>query len=787
MKLQLLQEVTPKGVLKNEGNKARHLSRLISKGTHVPKTWVIGTDVYSQYSSGLTVKPTLLIEINKILDPNQSYAVRSSSNIEDGLKYSFAGLFKTILNVKGADDILDAVVSIWDSTNSNEIRTYVKRLKIAEENIAMAVIIQEMVQPVYSGVVFSKNPMTGSDEYVIEAVKGQGTALVQDGATPERYIFKAGRWITTNDQGSIPLNVIENVLKNAQRINKKNKQPLDFEWVFDGKDVFWVQMREITAMNQVKVYSNRFSKDMMPGMIHPLIWSINVPMINSMWIGLLEELVGKLGIKADDLARSFYYRSYFDMGTIGKVFNKVGFPSEGLEMMMGMLPKQEGRPVYRPSIKSIYLLPRLVKFVFSKWHFEKQIEKELPIIEKTSNDFRLDTLSSASANDVLQAIEMLYLTVQRSAYINILTPIIASMYTRILEKQLNKLGYQISNIDLTQGISEMAQYNPSISLAELKRELDSLDSDVKDMLETSQLEDLRNNVSFHRFFELYDAFMIRFGHLSDNSNNFTAVSWRDQPNMVIDLIRNFQRSEQKSDTHIVFSEIKLKGPRKLLITNLYNRVRQYILYREKVSRAYTYDYGLFRPHFLRLANLMKEKGWIKEEDQIFFLQYDEIRQAFRSNNGSNLASIAEERCLEMQKVQDIQLPDVIYGDDPPPFFPKVYNRYKGTPTSQGYYSGNVKIIHGIADFSKVKDGDVIVIPYSDIGWMPIFAKAGAVIAESGGMLSHSSIIAREYKIPAVVSVSNALLLKNNQKVSVNGYTGEILVLDDLTEDTKEIS
>jgi pyruvate,water dikinase len=76
---------------------------------------------------------------------------------------------------------------------------------------------------------------------------------------------------------------------------------------------------------------------------------------------------------------------------------------------------------------------------------------------------------------------------------------------------------------------------------------------------------------------------------------------------------------------------------------------------------------------------------------------------------------------------------------------------------------------------KVQAGDVLVIPYSDVGWTPLFTKAGAVVAESGGILSHSSIIAREYGIPAVVSVPGACQLADDTLITVDGYRGEIIV------------
>jgi pyruvate,water dikinase len=99
----------------------------------------------------------------------------------------------------------------------------------------------------------------------------------------------------------------------------------------------------------------------------------------------------------------------------------------------------------------------------------------------------------------------------------------------------------------------------------------------------------------------------------------------------------------------------------------------------------------------------------------------------------------------------------------------------GVPTSIGHYTGKVTVVRGIRDFGKVQEGDVLVIPFSDVGWTPLFARARAVVAESGGMLSHSSIIAREYNIPAVVSVAGATRLPDDIIVTVNGHAGEVII------------
>jgi pyruvate,water dikinase len=85
------------------------------------------------------------------------------------------------------------------------------------------------------------------------------------------------------------------------------------------------------------------------------------------------------------------------------------------------------------------------------------------------------------------------------------------------------------------------------------------------------------------------------------------------------------------------------------------------------------------------------------------------------------------------------------------------------------------VIRSLADFGKLEPGDVLVIPFSDVSWTPLFTRAGAVIAESGGILSHSSIVAREFNLPCVVSVSHACQIPDNTLVAVDGFKGEVIV------------
>jgi phosphoenolpyruvate synthase/pyruvate phosphate dikinase len=270
------------------GNKAASLWQLRKLGLRVPKTFVLAGDAYRGYlQDDMAVISAVIRELARKLDPGKSYAVRSSANLEDSFDHSFAGQFKTVLNVPGGDPLMQAVWSIWATTTTPTVQEYMKRRGIAREQLCMAVIIQEMITPVVSGVAFSRNPITGAHETVIEAVEGEGSRLVQEGVTPLRWTFRAGGVVTRPAASPIPEAVITEVAQTTAQLARKLKNALDLEWVYDGQAVYWLQMRSITSLRGVSVYSNRISRELMGGLVKPLIWSINIPMVNGAWIRIL--------------------------------------------------------------------------------------------------------------------------------------------------------------------------------------------------------------------------------------------------------------------------------------------------------------------------------------------------------------------------------------------------------------------------------------------------------------------------------------------------------------------
>jgi pyruvate,water dikinase len=278
----------------------------------------------------------------------------------------------------------------------------------------------------------------------------------------------------------------------------------------------------------------------------------------------------------------------------------------------------------------------------------------------------------------------------------------------------------------------------------------------------------------------FASFMARFGHYSSSGNDFSQVPWREQDDLVMQMIANYRAPGGVSEG-IGWDDLPSSAQQRRLLRFAFRRARQFRRYREAINYHYTFGYGLFRNYFLALGARLADRGLLSGPEDVFYLSWDETRDLVKAGSGAQPAGdLVAQRRESVLAARDIILPDIIYGDQPPPVetATQVSKRLGGVPTSRGYYQGRVQVIESVEQFDQVEPGRVIVIPYSDVSWTPLIARAGAVVAESGGVLSHSSIVAREYNLPAVVSVTGACrLLEDRMLVTVDGFKGEIIIHD----------
>ena len=777
MQKEFIYNLKAKNLPDHIGGKAKNLSFLINKKFHIPETHVCTWDAYLSYlKEGRAVTKIIGDELAQKIDFSKHYAIRSSANIEDNKSYSFAGQFKSILNVTGRENILKAIESIWASAYSKGVRSYLKRTGIDSDAIKMAVIIQEMVTPIVSGVSFSKNPMTGMDEIIVEATRGGGDRLHQDGITPERWVHKWGRWVHEPDKATIEQNIIKGVVSKTKEIAASYGSDVDLEWVCDGTKINWVQLREITSLHNTVFYSNKFAREVLPGIIKPLVWSINVPLVCGAWIKFLSELVGVNEIKPLDLAKSFYYRAYFNMGTIGKIFELLGLPGNTIELLMAVERNASEKPSFKPTIRTLKLLPGIVRCVYHKLWFKNELEAFLPSMRKQYASFPVHQLTSLVPKEMIRDIERLYVLNEQTAYYMIITYLLMGLFHGFFKNQLKKYGFSFEDIDLTEVIEDLQDYDPTLKLNKLNTRFKQIDELTRQKIAEGTYQDLLRTDGVNSFKNEVTGFMDHFGHLSASGNDFSSVSWRENPDAILNIITHYPQRDDLAPPGIHFDQLALPFFKKMLLKPLYKKARNYRFYRVAVGSLFTVGYGIFRSYFLAIGDVLTRRGILGQRDDVFLLYFDEIKEIVENETTDcTYSKTIEQRKKEMKEYEDVILPEIIYGDQLAPLITPSDNILKGIAASKGIYTGSVRVIKGIGDFRKLREGDVLVIPFSDVGWTPLFPKAGAIISESGGFLSHSSIVAREYHIPAVVSVPGVCKYSDGTLVTVDGYRGEISV------------
>lgn len=710
------------------GAKALGLQWLQRNGALIPRTWIVG-------------EPSDLTRIQ--LPPGKTYAVRSSAQDEDTETSAAAGVYLTELGVEPHH--VPATVDRVFASNGHSAQ--------------MTVIIQEMVDPVISGVAFSRNPVTGLSDIVVEAIEGRGDTLLQDGVDPSRWTYRNGEIVEQPHKSAIGEGLVLDVIAETQRLGAKYG-PADLEWVWNGEQVHIVQIRPITTITDVPIYSRRIAKDVMPGMIKPLVWSINVPMVNSAWVRLFTEAIGPNDLDPSSLARSFAYRSYFDMRAIGDIFEAMGMPRDSLENLLG-LPGAKGR--MRPGAGTFFKLPRMTSVAWRLYRGRHWIEPQRLRLHRGLQSFDGNDLNGLTDTELLDEIDRLTVLGEEAAYLNIVGPLLANAQVGRLRRALAKAGIDFEDIDAF----PPSQWDPAAAISELASRFSQMAPASQERATLGDLTALDNATA-----ESLDRLIAEFGYLSENNNDLSIPRWRDSrevPVRVAATTVDTQRSPRRNwDTAIA----QVGGRMALELARRHSKSVAYQTLREATGATFAYGYGLLRPRFLELGRRLVENGSLIAAEDVFYI--DRQRATAALSSPQPFHGEVKRIKAEMESMADLLMPEMIVGDDWVPESTDVSDRLTGVGASRGRYRGRARFIEHLSESSKLLEGEVLVVEYSDVAWTPLFSKAGAVVTAAGGMLAHSSITAREMGIPCVASVPSARLLDGAQ-VLVDGFTGEVLV------------
>ena len=754
------------------GNKAASLQFMKRHKLKIPLSYVVLQEAFLNY---LENEPEVINKIKTELKqlPDYSYAVRSSTSFEDADDFSHAGQFETFLNVKGTGQLLNAIIKVWKSAMPKEHDMYLEKSG-KKHSVTCAVIIQKMVDSRLAGVSFSKNPVNNLHETIIEAVEGSGEKLVQKGETPLRWIYKKNK-LTNGNSNYKEIGLIHKVAKTTLLLKTKFRTDVDLEWAYDGKQLYLLQIRSITANAKLSIYSNKMAKEMLPGQIKPLVWSLNIPLVNGSWIEILEKVIGKCELQPEDLAKSFYYRTYFNVSNLAGIFAEFGVPFESIEEMM--LDENKIKHTFKPGIKTLKHSFRLVKFISWILKFESHFLKEFPLLEKDTKDLNFKIESTNAIGEQFNILyNDLFKNAQALTRLNIITPLLMRAYSKRLGKKLNKLGVKIEEIDFNIDFPELKMLSPVVQISEIREQINKLPADIRE--KTNTYKEFSQWPETQTIVKLLQEFIEKFGHHSESGNDISYKKWEEDHEFVFKMVIDFIDIKNKPQ-QIHFQKFKIPFFKKRKYKKTYQKAGRFALYREQISSLFIFGYGLFRKLYLKVADDFVKRELLNHREDIFYLDKKEVQEIIDGKmvNKTEWKKIVASREEEYKRTKDLILPAVIYGEEAPLIEQGSIKNFTGVGTSSGTFKGRTKVVNHTADFNKVTEGDVVIIPFSDVSWTPTLIKAGAIVSESGGMLSHCSIIAREMGIPALVSVDNACSLDDNLLVTVNGSNGVLTIHD----------
>ncbi|MEH1967869.1 glycerol-3-phosphate acyltransferase [Nostoc sp.] len=740
------------------GEKAATLSQIKRWGYSVPKGWVLAP----------IDDPQALTEF---LQPSElsPLVVRSSAIGEDSEHASAAGQYETVLNVTSSQALQEAIAQVQASYNHPSAVQY--RRDRGLNDTAMAVLIQQQIQSVYSGVAFSRDPITQQgDAIIIEALPGSPTQVVSGKVTPEQYRafvveIENSYSIQLEGEGRVPQALIKQVAYLAYRLEKRyHGTPQDIEWSYDGQTLWVLQSRPITTL--LPIWTRKIAAEVIPGVIHPLTWSINRPLTCGVWGELFTLVLGDraLGLDFTETATLHYSRAYFNASLLGDIFLRMGLPPESLEFLT------RGAKLSKPSLQSTWEnLPGLGKLLKRELSLEKDFKQDyhkrfIPGLSQLAQE-DIDNLEPAK---LLARIDFILELLRHGTYYSILAPLSAALRQGIFRVKDGQIDHSVT---------------PEVAAL---RSLSAIATDAKQVLlefEPQQVfEQLKQTSEGEKILQEFNELLQDYGYLSEVGTDISVPTWRENPQMIKQMfVQLMQGNEPQSGAKDAINSI-FAGKRKRSF------VQRRVDIKGRVTEVYSRLLAELRWSFVALEKLWLKSGLLKKTGDIFFLNFDEVQRLVVGEDSSlieQLDKLVESRRSQFgQDSEFIQVPLLVYGNTPPhPLAPsELYSDQilQGIGASHGQAEGRVKVLRNLQDVPEIDRDTILVVPYTDSGWAPLLLRAGGLIAEAGGRLSHGAIVAREYGIPAVMDVRGATwILQDGQRVRIDGSRGIVELSNDL--------
>jgi rifampicin phosphotransferase len=709
------------------GGKARQLVELQLAGFRVPDF--------------LSSPPDLAKAIEVLGFP---LAVRSSASAEDGRDVSFAGQFRSFLNLRTLDEVETAVQACEASVRAASVADYCRKNGLDHASLRMAVIVQRMVQPELAGVVFTVNPATGAEEVVIEACEGLADELLAG----SRAALPATHPLLVQHRAEI-----ERV---ARAIHRHFGAPQDIEFAIEGGELFVLQARPITRINFASgtgEWTNADFRDggVSAGVCTPLMWSL----YDFIWEGSLKGFLRDVKLLDGDFqaGRMFFGRPYWNLGAVKQCLAKLpGYVEREFDRDLSVEVKYDGDGARTPvtlggllrALPTVLATPRIWKeqgrfdHAFLNGGFTTRLEAHA----------RAKAAGQASFRRLIQED---YWTTE------------SNYFRTIFCVSLAKLAFLESFPD--------ADYPALVSALPPLRHLDPTRV-IREMAARGETD--------------ITPLQKQFPHRSRRELDIRAPRWDEDAEWVANLVRQHE-SAAAPDPKPAYDRArrealaKLPWHRRRSFARKLDRLRHFLWLREEMRDVSSRMYHLIRREVLAIA----ERHGLG--DDVFFLSVQELMDLSEQTptsstekrtaiDGDLRASIAQRR-ETYDSYRNFRAPNEIgarFTFDPRP----ARGALRGIAASRGRVAGVARVARSIEEAMRVERGAILICPFTDPGWTPVLDRVAAVVTETGGLLSHAAVICREYGIPAVLGVTEATRrIPDGASVVVHGGEGFVELIE----------
>lgn len=754
-------------------------------------------------------------------------AVRSSATAEDLPGFSFAGQQDTFLNVVGIEAILTAVVQCWASLWTERALTYRDRNAIGHEGVALAVVVQEMVAAEASGVMFTANPRTGRrDETVIESVAGLGDALVSGQVTPDTFSLAGataelrGRHLACRT-ASLSIGDARRLTELGQVIERLYAEPMDIEWARTGEELSILQARPITSLyplpapapgaSEMRVW---FSFGAVQGMLEPI-----TPLGQDVLRVLLSGAGRLVGRRVDWRTNAFVQTAgerlwlrvdaALRAGMTRKLlFQAMPVADPAIAGILADLAKEPELKIVRatPSTRTMTAITRLVTTttpraraalrdpVRARQHAERVAERLVESFRRIVAATGRAATPQARLTERVKAVETM-----GARFFPTLLPALAPLWGGVLIalRRLREEAARSGLPDADALVLSMLRALPGNVTAEMDLTLADVAETIRHdatawgwLAETpaSDLaaQHLRGNLP-RVAQDAIGQFLADYGMRGIAEIDLGAPRWRDDPTPVMATLKGYlatRRAVTPREAHRLAQQDAGRTVRSLMdaapkradrIRDAAKAVRGMFGIWETPKFTIVRAFGLLRDAFDASGAELVEAGRLAAASDIYLLHLDELRRAFSSDWHQ---VVADRKATLVAEGRRTQVPRVLISDGRA-FFEGLDagdDGLGGMGVSPGVAEGVVRVVHDPRR-EHLERGEILVCRGTDPAWTPLFLTAAGLITEVGGLMTHGSVVAREYGIPAVVGVHDATTrLTTGQRIRIDGSSGAIELL-----------